>query len=48
MFCYEDNLVDPVYVSDQIFEDCMDLLIIANENKSHYVYINRFKSFGRA
>ena len=44
MFCYENNLVYPVYVSDQKF-DCADLLVIPNENKSHYVYIKDFKRF---
>ena len=29
----------PIYVSDQKFENPMDLLLISNENKSHYVYI---------
>ena len=27
-FCYENNLAYPVYVSDQKFEYCMDLLLI--------------------
>ena len=45
MFCYENNLVYPVYVSDQKFEGCMDLLMITNENKSHYVYIKNFNRF---
>ena len=39
VFCYENSLVHPVHISDQKFEDCMDFLMIANENKSHYVYI---------
>ena len=45
VFCYENNLIDPVHISDQKFKDCMDLLMITDENKSHYVYIkdhNRF------
>ena len=45
VFCYENNLVYPVYVSDQKFEDCMDLLTITNKNKSHYVYIKNFNRF---
>ena len=32
----------PVYVSDQKFENCMDLLLITEKNKSHYVYIKDF------
>ena len=35
----------PVYVSDQKFENYMDLLLISNENKSHYVYIKDFNRF---
>ena len=27
------------------FEDCMDLLLIADENKSHHVYIQDFNRF---
>ena len=45
VFCYENNLVYPVYVSNKRFENCMDLLIITNENKSHYVYIKDFNKF---
>ena len=45
MFCYENNLVYPVYVSDQKFENCMNLLMKTNENKSHYVYIKYFNRF---
>ena len=35
----------PVYVSNQTFRDCMDLLLISDENKSHYVYIKDFDRF---
>ena len=35
----------PVYVSDQKFEDFTDLLLITDENKSHYVYIKDFSRF---
>ena len=44
VFCYENKLTYPIYVSDQRSENLMDLLLISNENKSHYVYI---KDFGR-
>ena len=45
-FCYENNLTYPVYVSDEKFgSNCMDLLLITNENKSHYVYIKDFNRF---
>ena len=45
VFCYENNLTYPVYVSDQKFGNCMDLLLISNENKPHYVYIKDFNRF---
>ena len=32
----------PVYVSDQKCGDSMDLLLISDENKSHYVHIKDF------
>ena len=45
VFCYENGLTYPVYVSNQKFRDCMDLLLISDENKSHYVYIKDFNRF---
>ena len=42
VFCYENGLTYPVYVSDQKFHDSVDLLLITDENKSHYVYIKDF------
>ena len=45
VFCYENGLTNPVDVSDQKFEHCMDLLLISDENKSHYVYIKDFNRF---
>ena len=45
VFCYENELTYPVYVSDQKFHNSMDLLLISNENKSHYVYIKDFDRF---
>ena len=41
-FCYENKVVYPVYLSDQKFNDCMDLLLISNKFTSHYVYIKDF------
>ena len=32
VFSYENDLTYPVYVSDQKFENCMDLLLITDEN----------------
>ena len=45
MFCCENELTYPVYVSGQKFHNSMDLLLISNENKSHYVYIKDFNRF---
>ena len=45
VFCYENNLTYPVYLSDQTFHNYMDLLLIPDENKSHYVYIKDFNRF---
>ena len=45
IFCDENNLIYPVRISDQKFEDCVDLLVIADKNKSHYVYIKGFNRF---
>ena len=45
VFCYEKKLVFPIYISDQKFENSMDLLLEINENKSHYVYIKDFYRF---
>ena len=45
VFCYENKLVFPIYVSDQTFENLMDLLLVNYENKSHYVYIKDFDRF---
>ena len=45
VFCYENDLVYPVLMSRQRFEDYMDLLLINEENKSHYVYIKNFNRF---
>ena len=45
MVCYENDLVYPVYVSNKRFENFMDLLMITDGNKSHYVYIKDFNKF---
>ena len=45
VFCYGNNLTYPVYLSNQKFNDNMDLLLISNELKSHYVYIKNFDKF---
>ena len=45
VFCYENELTYPVYVSNKKFEHCMDLLLITEENQSHYVYIKDINRF---
>ena len=45
LFCYETGLTYPIYLSNEKLKDCMDLLLISNENKSHYVYIKGFNRF---
>ena len=45
VFCYENGLTYPVYVSDQKRHNSMDLLLISNENESYYVYIKDFNRF---
>ena len=45
VFCYENGLTYPVYVSNQKVRDCMDLLLISDEKKSHYVHIKDFDRF---
>ena len=42
---YQNDLVHLVYLSDKKFKSCMDLLLITNKIKSHYVYIKYFNRF---
>ena len=42
VFCYENKIVYPVYLSDQCFGDSIDLLLISNGFINHYVYIKDF------
>ena len=42
---YENKLTFPIYISDQKFENLMDLLHIFDNDKSHYVYIKDFDRF---
>ena len=44
VFCYENKLTSG-YLSNRKFSDCMDLLLISSENKSHYVYFRDFNRF---
>ena len=45
VFGYENKFVFPIYVSDQNFEDFMDLLLLIDDDKSYYVYIKDFDRF---
>ena len=42
VFSYENELIFPVHISDQKFEDSMDLLLLIDNEKSRYVYIKDF------
>ena len=45
VFGYENKLVFPVYISDQTFKSLIDLLLLINDDQSHYVYIKDFNTF---
>ena len=45
VFGYENEFIFPICISDQEFEDSMDLLLLINSEKSHYVYIKNFNRF---
>ena len=45
VFGYENELVYPIFIFKQKFEDSMDLLLLIEDNKSHYVYIKDFNTF---
>ena len=45
LFGYENELIFPIYISDKKFEDSMDLLLLIDDDKSHYVYIKDFNRF---
>ena len=45
VFSYENELVFPIYVSDRKFKDSMDLLLLIDDDKSHYFYIKNFNTF---
>ena len=44
VFGYKNQLVFPIYVSDQPFKSSIDLLFFI-DGKSHYVYIKHFNTF---
>ena len=45
LYCYENKLTFPIYILNQKFENSMELLLVTNEDKSHYVYIKDFDRF---
>ena len=45
VFGYGNGLVFPIYISDQKFENSMDLLLLIDNDKSHYAYIKDFDRF---
>ena len=45
VFGYENELIFPIYVSDQTFKDTIDFLLLINDDQSHYVYIKNFNTF---
>ena len=45
MFGYENRVVFPIYISDQKYEDSVDLVLLIDNGKSHYVYIKDFDRF---
>ena len=45
MLCYENEIVFLIYVSDKKFESSIDLLLLINDDKSHYVCIKDINTF---
>ena len=45
IFCYENKLTFPVQISDQKYENLMNLLLIFDGDKSNYVQIKDFVRF---
>ena len=45
MFGYENRLVLSICLSDQKFKESMDLLLLIDNDKSHYMYIKDFDRF---
>ena len=45
IYCFENKLVFPIYISDGEFENSIDLLLVIDKNKSHYVHIKNFHRF---
>ena len=45
MFGYENSLVFPIYISDQKFKYSTDLLLLIDNDQSHYLHIKDFNRF---
>ena len=45
MFGYENRLVLSICISDQKFKESMDLLLLIDNDKSHYMYNKDFDRF---
>ena len=45
VFGYENELIYPIFIFKQKFEDLIDLLLLIKDDKSHYVYIKDFNKF---
>ena len=45
VFGYENELVFPIYISDKKFKDSMDLLLLIDDDKQHYVCVKDFNRF---
>ena len=45
VFGYENGLAFPIYISDQKFGYPMELLLLIDDDKWHYVYIKDFDRF---
>ena len=39
VFCYQNKLIFPIYISDQKFENLMDLLLVNDESKRRCVLL---------
>ena len=44
VFGYENGLVFPIYVSDQKFEDSIDLWLLIDDDKSYYFTKQKIKT----
>ena len=45
VFCYKNKPVFPIYIPDQKCENSMDLLLVTDGYKLHFVYIKDFDRF---